>query len=1101
MISYNNLWTTLDKCKITKTELRQRMGISSSTFAKLSSNQPVAIDIIEKICKELGCTPNDVMTILPESANTLDWSGIVDDTTYLIKIYFYRTANDVQYVYGFASPFHMTTDGLDKWKLSKHEELPDFLVIDGYAQDSSLRTIIQDACEHMTLGQIFNALNIKFTLNQCTNFDEDAISMLQLCNGTFTHRPIFILPDTNYCNQHNPVFRPLQSFDDSFMYCESLFGNDKEQLYYTDQQPDYHKAHMLWKLFQTEFSVSMNANEMARLNNFEVFSYLNGESDGNDGFHWEITRLEKDDRQIPESISFSFDHKFFNGQYALRVSISNTLNPHSDILKLIYCDEADYSFAIPLQESPTNIGIWLWKINPDSYATNLMHASNSTLIREFHLDMSISNRRFRIEDDWTRKMDSLSIDTKKDGEYVSHHPTFWGNTDNEPWHKSEERTQDYFRTMFSSKVNAGNNELFLEPGHDKHVRFLEWLSKTLRAANTHRVILIDPFVDVTTITKYLRCISNTSITYEIYTNADDNGKNRISNIISIKDQLDLLNPGKLKIATLPCEALHDRFLILLGDNSIPQVYSMSNSLDHLAQKHASVILPTSGESASKVYEYYIELLTRYKSEDKIDYIYDSTHIASKSIETNHVVTQVANNDNRHMPATFEDFKKQFHNDLASALESLAYMHHEEGMKCKEYMLSQKNESLIQALVALLQDYMQDTSGYKEQEPSWEKLSIAQLLLRSFDRDCQLLESASRMQEYCYEHTHGFHNWSTYYAAKELLQLDKNAYLIILSGLREQLQLNNTYVDARIYSLADLMLGFLAEALSLRQLTKDDTILLMNSDIPFLKALGITYTLSAAMISPYDAIPATLDYLAGQIPLKESLYTQIYQIKELQIRNCQKPNEYDTIEPVIDRICNQVVATVTHVATDTTSNAEFSRDELYQILMPLYFRNSEDICRIILGLFQNRYFTSGDATELLTELLLEKYNKGVSDSKLYVTPNDLSESCMITNYLYQIDKASIKQLKQKLAKLERRVGGRFYQAFLKTQNYSLWKCSIDLYGCMVYLELKLESLYQTKRSCAVTEYKSIAANYTPTLEKYSDIYGVLVQEYPEDITSE
>jgi len=1099
MISYNNLWITLDKCKITKTELRQRIGISSSTFAKLSSNQPVAIEIIEKICKEIGCTPNDVMNILPESASFPDWSGIVDNATYLIKIYFYRTKDEAQYVYGFASPFRMTMEGLDEWKLSKHAELPTFLVIDGYAQGTTLRTIIHDACEHMTLRQIFNALNIKFSLNQCTNYDQDAIYALQICNGAFTHRPIFMLPNSAYCNRYKPVLHPLQSFDDSFMYCESLFGNDKELLYYTDDQPNSLKATLLWKLFQTEFSNNINSNEMARLSNFELFSYFNGELDGNSGFDLKIITKDNNYGQVAEGIRFSFDHKFFNGHYAIRACISNTENPFLDILKLFYCDREDFSFFIPLQESPTNIEIQIWKITPDSSMTNLVHAFYGTLIRGVQLDIRLIERRFRIEDDWTRKMDDMQISIKKEGEYVSHFPSSFGNTNNESWVNCEESTQKFFRDMFNGTGNGRNDELFLEAGNDKHIRFLEWLRKTLSATGIHRVILIDPFVDVTTITKYLRSISDACVTYEIYTNEDDN--KRIKSILAIKEKLDLISPGKLKIATLPAEILHDRFLILLGDDAIPQVYSMSNSLDHLAEKHASLILPTSGKSARRVYDYYIELFSRCKTEGKLNLIYDSTHLVSNSIEKKNESGEDIFNGKIEILATFETFKKQLRSNLSSALESIAYMSPEEEMKCKEFICSKKDTVFVQELVALLQEYVKDGSECKEQKTSLKKLYTSKLLLQGFDHDCKLFDSASKIQDYCYEYVHGFRNYSIYYAAKELLELDKLSYISVLSDLREQLHIDDAYMDTRIYSLATFMLGFLAETLALKQFTKEDTLLLMSSEIPFLKALGITHTLLTVTKAPYKEILPTLDYIVKYIQPKESLYTMIYQIRELQILFCQNFNEYNAVEPIISQICNLIVSTIVHIAIDTTSNTVFSKDELYEMLMPLYFRNSEDICRIILELFKNHYFTSDDATDILTDLLFEKYNKGISNNNLYFTQDDLSESCMITSYLYQIDKTSIKKLKLKLSRLERKIGSRFYQAFLKTQNYSLWKCSIDLYGCMVYLELKLESLYNAKRSRAVAEYKCIATNYMSTLEKYSDIYRLLRQEYPDAIIGE
>lgn len=50
----------IDK-RINKTQLRKFTGISTSTLAKLSNNEKVSLDVIERICKALNCQPSDIM--------------------------------------------------------------------------------------------------------------------------------------------------------------------------------------------------------------------------------------------------------------------------------------------------------------------------------------------------------------------------------------------------------------------------------------------------------------------------------------------------------------------------------------------------------------------------------------------------------------------------------------------------------------------------------------------------------------------------------------------------------------------------------------------------------------------------------------------------------------------------------------------------------------------------------------------------------------------------------------------------------------------------------------------------------------------------------
>jgi len=62
-ISYNNLWKTLIDRGINKSELCEKVKISSSTMAKMTNGEPVTLTTIEKICKELDCGIEDVVEI------------------------------------------------------------------------------------------------------------------------------------------------------------------------------------------------------------------------------------------------------------------------------------------------------------------------------------------------------------------------------------------------------------------------------------------------------------------------------------------------------------------------------------------------------------------------------------------------------------------------------------------------------------------------------------------------------------------------------------------------------------------------------------------------------------------------------------------------------------------------------------------------------------------------------------------------------------------------------------------------------------------------------------------------------------------------------
>lgn len=65
-ISYDNLWKLLIDRKLNKTELARRTKISSSTMAKMTRGEPVAMTILVRICDELNCDVGDILSIKRE---------------------------------------------------------------------------------------------------------------------------------------------------------------------------------------------------------------------------------------------------------------------------------------------------------------------------------------------------------------------------------------------------------------------------------------------------------------------------------------------------------------------------------------------------------------------------------------------------------------------------------------------------------------------------------------------------------------------------------------------------------------------------------------------------------------------------------------------------------------------------------------------------------------------------------------------------------------------------------------------------------------------------------------------------------------------------
>lgn len=67
MISYKPLMKLLIDLDMNKTDLGEKVGISSSTLAKFGNSDYVSLEIIERICRTLNCQPGDIVEYIPDN--------------------------------------------------------------------------------------------------------------------------------------------------------------------------------------------------------------------------------------------------------------------------------------------------------------------------------------------------------------------------------------------------------------------------------------------------------------------------------------------------------------------------------------------------------------------------------------------------------------------------------------------------------------------------------------------------------------------------------------------------------------------------------------------------------------------------------------------------------------------------------------------------------------------------------------------------------------------------------------------------------------------------------------------------------------------------
>lgn len=66
MISYKPFLKLLIDRDIKKQDIMKKANISSATMAKLGKDEPVSLDIIDRLCSALSCQPGDLLQYIPK---------------------------------------------------------------------------------------------------------------------------------------------------------------------------------------------------------------------------------------------------------------------------------------------------------------------------------------------------------------------------------------------------------------------------------------------------------------------------------------------------------------------------------------------------------------------------------------------------------------------------------------------------------------------------------------------------------------------------------------------------------------------------------------------------------------------------------------------------------------------------------------------------------------------------------------------------------------------------------------------------------------------------------------------------------------------------
>ena len=764
---------------------------------------------------------------------------------------------------------------------------------------------------------------------------------------------------------------------------------------------------------------------------------------------------------------------------------------------MINVEKDDYTYLLPLQENVSTVEIRLYKTNEDATKTNLIAVENATLIRSIEISMHLEEQHFTLEDSWTQKMKKQTKvkDTSlSQGTFSSSNTFSIGDNANELWYQNETMVSKTCSCIINQNVQ--NNEgIFFEKGNDEHRRFLKWLGDTLSKHPCYEIIIIDPYINDTALGKIIRNIQSPHVAYTIFTNDD---KERIASIRRLEKPKEILGLSELNVYVLPADTLHDRYIILrCKDTPIPNVYSMTNSLDNEAQKHSSLIVSLNNRLCIAVDEYYCKLITELQKNNNVTNVFEIEKTAAPNASQENNTSQFVEEKSFQPIATKEEYITLCNNDLSGALEQLAYI--TPGKLYDDCVAHiHKLDNIEDKLATILKHYQ--STPYKNaiklsQRDSYEErqfLSIAQIFTKQMDFKLSLIDSADNFINYYFDYRFFNESWTIKSAVELLCQIAPIKAIDCLNELYQSLLSEDNRVPqpSNTQRLAAMLITNLTDLLCSSKNNKAITKAMLECDVPFLRAIAIAYSCRNFTTSKKVNVPVILRKLCSNLSVKEQLLTLIYAIKELQTRYFRKNGLYEETQKQIDDVIKIFAA----IITESNISDVIGNDDLFKTLHTLSTQNVEDVCKIYDTLVKRGVITNTVAGKYLMELVTEPYKNGVENKKsFYDQIKTIKNSLIILSYIHELDTGSFKTVMKRFKNYEFEFTKPLYSATLKEQNYKLWKNHIDFLGCLVYIELWAQKNYQHKLSKAVNEYKMISSNYSKILMKYSTVYQMIVNE--------
>ncbi|MTD34192.1 hypothetical protein GKE73_17565 [Paludibacterium sp. dN 18-1] len=384
-------------------------------------------------------------------------------------------------------------------------------------------------------------------------------------------------------------------------------------------------------------------------------------------------------------------------------------------------------------------------------------------IREVHLQgHAVGHKTNPVKFDWLEKTTHPSVSGRVKAALTINRgdlgfTNLIGGREVDPWVPANRDLISLFARLHPPK-SEGQFFLRWGEGNGEGLQFVEWFKAMLAKYHQHQIVIFDPYFEAAGLGLVLLCAAQEA-DYIVFTSlpkpagegramrrkSDRYPQERINNLLAnCERNSPLLKPIKLRIYGLKDGKLHDRYILIMGQDKLPIAgFHLSNSFQAAAQNQPLLVTPIPADILLKVEQYKSELVrdaTEAQPEGETEtpsmrLLFDST--ASPTVPRHYE------------PLGF--LEKVQAGDVLSAWTGELSLHGLSSKPLKEQMIvlgQLKDDSLVLPVTASLRKFLKQQEGnFEGFSATWEVLGEVLAYSRTENHYDHGLESARDFLEF------------------------------------------------------------------------------------------------------------------------------------------------------------------------------------------------------------------------------------------------------------------------------------------------------------------------------------------------------------------